>query len=620
MITPQRDPALGWIRFVRQYGPIASNKSAYEEQIHLAAKRNNVEPIFFVHPYQHRVFEAFKVDATEQRSVLLTGTPGDGKTHLCHQVWRMLGGDDASWGTETYINRVLPNGMTLHVVKDLTAWSTFNGEKEALLQLFCESIFGTQGNDCFLIAVNDGQLIESWRRLPDTAVVLQARELFEELLVEDEHSAEGVRLWFYNLSRSPSADLLDQALAAFLGHEGWRWCFDGESGLRPAYAPGSPIRHNYDLLSDKHIQKRLRELFELCDYNGLHIPIRDILSLLANAILGHPDCGDALMLPTNVPGIIAKGTQAKASLYNNLLGGNLSASRSEGIGVFNYLERFRIGHETTNRIDNILIFGDADDELRAYFDRFLGSDPMYGAGEAYCAAQKHYIEGADEDEAKSADFLQMLIAQRRALFFQIPDNEAEELHLWDLTVFRYAGEYLANVVRVLNPKLNNSPRVDRGILGRLVKGLNRVFVGMLVTSEHELYLGTSLRSTTAKVSRILEESISVNPKLGERVDLVWYRNGPALRVGLSNQINRFFSLNLVRYEFLSRVATGALPSSFSKECYEDVLSFKSQVLAALAERRAGDGEEDDSILTFRPLVLDDNGNPKMGEVIEVLTC
>ncbi len=62
-------------------------------------------------------------------------------------------------------------------------------------------------------------------------------------------SADEVRLWFYNLSRSSSAELLDQALPAFLEHEGWKRCFEGEDGQRPAYGAHSPIRRNYELLS-----------------------------------------------------------------------------------------------------------------------------------------------------------------------------------------------------------------------------------------------------------------------------------------------------------------------------------------------------------------------------------
>ncbi|MGO7388862.1 hypothetical protein ACCT20_37340, partial [Rhizobium ruizarguesonis] len=43
------------------------------------------------------------------------------------------------------------------------------------------------------------------------------------------------------------------------------------------------------------------------------------------------------------------------------------------------------------------------------------------------------------------------------------------------------------------------------------------------------------------------------------------------------------------FEFLIRVAKGALPSSFSKECYEDVIAFKTKVLSQyfqLTKRRA----------------------------------
>lgn len=614
-----KDPALGWIRFVRQYGPIPRNDSAFEEHTLNAARRAGVQPILFEHPRLQDVLNCFRGGQSELVSVILTGTAGDGKTHLCRQIWHLLDGDSAQWDSdESYLALTLPSGGKLHVIRDLSAWvpqqgDTWEPEEATLLEGFCHAMFGSGPSDCFLIAANDGQLIESWRRLPSIPDVLLARDLFETLLVEDRHERAGVRLKFFNLSRGASAELLDRALDSFLGHNGWTSCFDGENGRHPTYGPQSPIRRNYELLQTQLVRTRLRSLFELCDHNGLHVPIREILALLSNAVLGHPDCKDRLMLPADVPKMIEKGTVAKASLYNNLFGGNLTEARRESIGVFNYLSRFRIGNETTNRIDNMLIFGEADEELRPYFDRFLASDEFYGADASYRAAQNHYVEGADEDDSKSARFLEMLIAQRRALFFKIPDAEADELHLWELTVFRYAGEYLARIVRTLRA----SGRPDRAILNRLVRGLNRVFVGMLVASDNTLALGTSLQSTGAKVSRILEESISVTPKLGERVDIVWDGSGPALSVSLSRDIKESLPLNLVRYEFLSRVAEGALPGSFSKECYEDVLSFKSRLLAALALRRAEDGPEDDSgVLLFQRLVLDDNGNP-VPETIEV---
>lgn len=540
----------------------------------------------------------------------------------------MLGGDAEKWDADgSYLTLGLADGVTLHLIRDLSAWVPQQGtpwpdDDADLMSRFCQSMFDVGGKDLFLIAVNDGQLIESWRRLPTTEAVQRARDLFEDLLVEDRQQSPGVRLRFFNLSRGSSARLLEQALDAFLGHPGWNGCFDGETGQSVEFGGQSPLRRNYELLSSPLVQERLRDLFELCDANGLHIPIREILALLSNAILGHPDCRDRLMLPADVPKMLKNGTGAKASLYSNLFGGNLTAARRRSINVFNYLDRFRIGYETTNRIDNMLIFGETDPVLNPYFEQFLIADEFYGADDSYRAAQQLYVEGAHEITAKgkdsSAQFLPMLVAQRRALFFKIPPDEAEELRLWELTVFRYAGEYLSRVLRVTRPKENAAgagERVERAILGRLVRGLNRVFVGMLVTSQNDLILGTSLHSTSAKVSHIWEEKLSVKPRHGgESVEIVWEGNGPALRVALADDLVCFFALNLVRYEFLSRVAEGALPGNFSKECYEDVLGFKSQLLAKLNLRRAHYPTTSDGVLVFNRLVLDDNGNPTSQEI------
>jgi hypothetical protein len=72
----------------------------------------------------------------------------------------------------------------------------------------------------------------------------------------------------------------------------------------------------------------------------------------------------------------------------------------------------------------------------------------------------------------------------------------------------------------------------------------------------------------------------------------------------------------VRYEFLSRVAKGALPGSFSRECYEDILAFKSQLLAALAKRDPAPSEADPSTYTFRMISLDERGIPST-ETVEI---
>lgn len=620
-----------WLAFLRHYGPVPRNDNMYDETIQRSARHQKIRPIEFEHPMQEDVVNCFNQASPDPVSVILTGTAGDGKTHLCRQVWKTLNGDDEAWASDSpYLTiqfhypkdrRTWPveedvslyRTVKIHFIRDLSGWAPQQGaeweaEKEELVQRFCHSIFDPEAEEIFLIAANDGQLVESWRRLKETEDVKRARQVFEDLLVEDRQEQSGVRLKFFNLSRASSAALFDRAVDAFLNHSGWDELKKEVPGENDLFGPKCPVRHNYELLQNPLVRSRLRSLLELCDCNGLHVPIRQILLLLSNAVLGHPDAKDHLMSPADVPKVIATGTVSMASFYNNVFGGNLSEIRRQAITIFDYLERFQIGYETTNRVDNILIFGEGDEILGSYFAEFVGADSFYGADSRYYAAKREYIEGTNESDEKSQEFLQMLISQRRGLFFKIPKEVEEELHLWELTVFKFAGEYLDSVVAVLE----GGGAVKRPILSRLIRGLNRIFTGMLINSDRELYLATSGNYSQAKVSRILVERVSVDPSKGEKVVL---RHDPAdgrvlLTVFFAPTLSVDFPLSLIRYEFLSRIAMeGALPASFSKECYEDLLAFKSQLIAAHGERQGGEQIPAGAAIGLNLLALTDQGMP-----------
>jgi hypothetical protein len=322
------------------------------------------------------------------------------------------------------------------------------------------------------------------------------------------------------------------------------------------------------------------------------------------------------MVPADVPKVIAAGTVSKASLFNNVFGGNLSEIRRQTITIFDYLERFQIGYETSNRIDNILIFGESDEHLGPYFDEFLARDQFYGADTRFYAAKNEYIEGANESEDSGSEFLQMLVCQRRGLYFKIPKNKEEELGLWELTVFKFSGEYLDSVLKVVRNQLI----VKRPIVSRLVKGLNRVFTGMLINSDRDLYLATGGNYSQAKVSRLLLEQVSVDPSKGEKIVIRFDgSNGRVvLSVFFTQDISVDFNLTLIRYEFLSRVALeGALPASFSKECYEDLLAFKSKLIAAYMKRQAMEQAAEGSTISLKFLTLTEQGmpDPKFVEIV-----
>ena len=615
-----------WIRFLRKYGPIAQNGNMFDEEIWRAAKRTGIEPITFDHPLTERLLRSFDRSSNEWKSIILTGTAGDGKTHLCRQVWEKLDGSDKEWASDepyvmTTIQHPSKGKVQVHVIRDLSAWVPQQGmdwpqEKAKLLLKFSKLLSEIEPTDFFLIATNDGQLIEAWRRLAehtkdeDVELVLL---VFEDLLFKGEEESSGLK--FFNLSQMKSSELFELALEKLLSHEQWQVCFEGEAAESVTFGPQSPIRRNYELLRERLVQERLKTLFEFCDYNELHVPIREILLLLANAILGHPDCREGLMIPKDVERVIKNETVPKASLYSNIFGGNLSSTRQESIPVFRYLNLLRIGYETTNLIDNILILGETDERLRPYFQKLIDEDAFYGADKLYRVARDGYIEGTEEDEGKVAEFLEALVAQRRALFFKIPTEWEDELKLWDLTVFKHVGTYRMKVIQ----PLKEGKKVERHIVRRLVKGLNRIWVGMLIDRDQEVYLATGLSFSNARVSRLLKEEISVMPRLGQKVEVILRESDkmPMIQITLAPEIDRAFALTLTRFEFLNQVADGALPNSFSKECYEDVMTFKSQVLTALAEHRGRDEEEHDVELTFRLLVVDEHGTP-IEETVEML--
>jgi hypothetical protein len=333
-----------WLQFLRHYGPIRRNDNMYDETIQRSARRQRITPIDFEHPIEDLLLRCFDQRTADPVSVILTGTAGDGKTHLCRKVWSKLNGDDKAWASDSpYLTldfsypkdrKIWPTSddqglyrqVKIHFIRDLSGWAPQQGgewepDKESLLQKFGHSLVNPEGDDLFLIAANDGQLIESWRRLKQTEDVERARQLFEDLLVEDRQERSGVRLKFFNLSRADSADLFDRALEAFINHGGWRELRSSSAGENELFGSRCPIRHNLELLQSDLVRSRLRSLLELCDRNGLHVPIRQILILLTNAVLGHADCKDGLMTSADVPKVIAAGTISKASLFSNIFGG-----------------------------------------------------------------------------------------------------------------------------------------------------------------------------------------------------------------------------------------------------------------------------------------------------------
>ena len=123
---------------------------------------------------------------------------------------------------------------------------------------------------------------------------------------------------------------------------------------------------------------------------------------------------------------------------------------------------------------------------------------------------------------------------------------------------------------------------------------------MLVSDDQRLLLARSLAPSQGRVSRLFVDEISAEPRLGESIDITLHEGEPVpvleVTLGAENRCN--MPLHLTRYEFLIRVAEGALPGSFSRECYEDLLAFKSQLLKAAGKLEEHDGTPRPTISPF----------------------
>ena len=588
-----------WVRFLRQYGPISQNENMYDEHIQRSARRLRVRPIDFPHPVEHELLTILAPGSDAAKSVVLTGTAGDGKSRLCGKAWAALDGDETSWASDEIYHEVQATVAgrvrTVGVIRDLTGLPAAGphgpyADKRELLAAVSASFFQDDPDPIFVVAANDGQLMEAWRRLGEDPIVADARDLLENRLVGE--PAERGRVAFFHLSRVPCAQLLDLALEAVLGHEGWEAAYQ-EAEPDGFFGPECPIRENYETLRDPAFRTRLRQLFELLDLSELHTPIRRVLLLLANAILGHPRVKERLMAPADVRTCLRERTAHLSDIHQNIFGANLTDARREGLEVMEFLGRF----------------GPDDEALAGYHDALVVQRTSPARLDQLRSDRNAYLERPEIGADGSHPFLDAMAAQRRALFFRVPDAQAEELRLWSLTVFSRAGEFLQQVAA----PLRDGGRVPRPILARLANGLNRVFTGMLVATDRELLLATSLANSGAGTSQLLEDRLSVAPRRDERVEILHGDPLPTLVVQLDARTRCPLPLNLVRYEFLMRVAEGALPSSFSRECHEDILAFKSTILAALNRIRPAASAGD---LSFRLLSLNAAGEPA-DEVIEV---
>lgn len=607
-------PSSVWVRFLRSYGPTPTNLNLYDEHVTGALGRAKVKPITLSSPLLEKIKE--RVASGLPGSILIAGTAGDGKTYHCRSLWSFLGGMDEEWSNDSAVKILtLSDGRRAVFVKDLSELS--DNQSDQALALMEQTVFGNVDNSIVIVAANHGQVL---KRLGDLGVrekrVHPMRKHIQDAFLLSGRPID--RLAIFDLSRTTHRASLEEVLKAVAGHSEWDNCATCNRQGNGRICPISENRTRLLGHTDGGVfARRLGDLVEVARLNGSHLPMRDMLALISNMILGHKDkdTKEGLMACSDVARIQDAGTLENGSLYGNVFGANLPRRRAMDRPVFRALSAFGIGAETANSADGLLVYGNDDAKLKPAFNRLVLSDSVYGATTSYVAMQAQYLEGDDSARLDGgADaFIERLESQRRRLFFTLPDGDPDYGY-WGMTAFRFAGDYLAMVSALLAKKA-----MDEATRGMLVCGLNRVMTGLLIDNTDKIFVASSGGFTQSKISVLCDTEAPSrrNGGVGMIVKLDPKTDRPSLDIALASGSGNSVVLTLtpVRFEFLCRVAEGALPGSFSNECLEDMLAYKAKLLRKSEMIRIQRSSEDedqevgsgDGALTLNFIEIEKNG-------------
>jgi hypothetical protein len=613
-----------FIDFLSQYGPSAASDALVDEHAPVLIEEFGVrQPIEIDPPRLNDILDALL--GPDPRTVVLTGTAGDGKTfHVRKFFLRLVGNGpsaNAAWAAASdhdgIIECDLPSGRQLRIIRDVSALPT--DRKLAEVRAAAAAMRSDRPETVFLMAANDGQLLDSFSSAASDGNESSAscrdiyREMIEMMRSGREQPAAGFSFSMFNLSHTLEDVSLDALFDAVLTHPDWE---DGCTNCPRASDSQNPcpIRYNRSLLlgadGSRAFRARIKSLVRLAAANDQHIPIRYLLMLIVNVLLGFSQKPSRPLLNC---GIILK---AKAPLYkftnpyDNACGANIhDPQKRRKNPFFALVSSLGIGVETDNEIDALLLARDADNPARMSLfanDRIYGDRIFDGPLDHYAKRGSEGTVGREAEELRTA-----LQTQRRRLFFKLGDEgpPPSVLSPWRLTVFRHAGEY-EQLCATLRSK---QPAGDA--LRQIVLGINRTLTGLMASDGEKLWLTGVIGRAEGSGGRLaMGEPLGVVSSSWARVQLQFNedRSCPVIVVvekGAPGILPRLIVTPLL-FEYLKRVSAGSLPSSFSRQCHQEIRHFAVRLASALYR----DADEETTVIRMVDL---DNAGRLHEQILEI---
>ena len=608
-----------FVSFLRHYGPIPASDNMYDELIQAEVEKYDIKPPINIKPEKLDVVQS-AIDSDNPRNVILTGTAGDGKTYYCRRVWENLGGSNDPWlsGDKQFSMPIPSSSHTLKIVKDLSELT--QDQKDELMPGLARSISDGVSDAVYLVAANDGQLLSTWRNWSNRQGENERQDfkIIENMIIEGLSEDNRLSLDLHNLSQLDASKHFKLLASVILNHERWSGC-KGCELMRSDGSSKCPIRINRDRMlgndDDERFLSRILELLKLARSNSIHIPIRDLLLLCVNILLGDQKRGrNALLNCSSAKKRARKSEYHLTNPYANVFGANLKSRQRQQYQVFKMLETFGIGRETDNAFDNLLVYSMYENEnlmIKQDFERLVSNDDIF-----YSHFRK-LVNVYLESERKEVDvFMSALSQQRQRLFFSLPEHEP--YNKWNLSVFQSAGKFL-NAVSLLM-KSEEFPDATRATL---IKGLNRVFCGIMLDDTTSLLFASSGGDGGGRIAKTLNYKVHGSKhQFYPYVIFTLNNNASSLELQIikplgnpeDNILIDSIQIHLTHFEYICRVANGSLPASLSRQCHEDFLDFKLRAIKNLEEAYPIISDQNSNVVSLLWLSVNEQGQAREDEI------
>lgn len=566
------EPINMYVEFLSSYGPSPSSSNLYDEFVVDAAKKTGCAPLKVEQPLVDQILDNLK--GVTSKSVILTGTAGDGKTYTARQVLGRLTGRDEIWGNTEKQYHISDGGREYVFVKDLSELN--EKDKDEFFPGLIDSLSNPESNRKYIVCVNDGHLLKLFREREEPINGVQPlHEELREMLRLDQRLDHDQRFLLFNMSRLPHDEIVDQIFDQIVGDPAWEGCYgcsiDSEANDL------CPIRINLDLLKStdqSSFREKLKYLIRMASANGRHLSIRQIILLTVNILLGDSKPQSQLLTCTKARSRAKNNDYVYTNPFNNAFGDNLPNGMKRQYQAFSVLEEFGIGKETNNFFDDAILNKHSD----------IPKHPVYG-DRIFESLRQRYQR---EPKNSGSEVIDGLISQRRRVFFssQRVGTNPQFNSVWNLSVYRYGKEYV-EFIDALEAEDFGTP--ERRVTDLLILGLNRIMTGSMTNTYDSLWLCKPSGVYQGREMPFLIQNIARKRlNMGAVLSFQKPKNRglpPSMQISLmqiSNNPIQVCELNISPniFEFLIRVANGMLPMSFSNHCFQEVKKFQ----LAAAER------------------------------------